>query len=61
MGNEGAGVIEAVGAGVTRLKAGDRAAYCSGPPGSYALARVMPAETVVGLHCDLVRAGRRRC
>ncbi|MEP6740303.1 MAG: alcohol dehydrogenase catalytic domain-containing protein, partial [Caldimonas sp.] len=49
MGNEGAGVIEAVGAGVTHLKAGDRAAYCSGPPGSYSLARVMPAKTVVKL------------
>ena len=49
LGNEGAGVIEAVGAGVTHLKAGDRAAYCSGPPGSYALARVMPAKTVVKL------------
>ena len=45
LGNEGAGVIEAVGAGVTHLKPGDRAAYCSGPPGSYALARVMPAKT----------------
>ena len=49
MGNEGAGVIEAVGAGVTHLKEGDRAAYCSGPPGSYSLARVMPAKTVVKL------------
>src|SRR5450755_4826186 len=49
LGNEGAGVIEAVGAGVAHLKAGDRAAYCSGPPGSYALARVMPAKTIVKL------------
>jgi NADPH:quinone reductase len=49
MGNEGAGIIEAVGAGVTHLKPGDRAAYCSGPPGSYCLARVMPAKTVVKL------------
>jgi NADPH2:quinone reductase len=49
MGNEGAGVIEAVGAGVTHLKEGDRVAYCSGPPGSYSLARVMPAKTVVRL------------
>jgi NADPH2:quinone reductase len=46
-GQRGAGVIEAVGAGVTHLKEGDRAAYCSGPPGSYSLARVMPAKTVV--------------
>jgi NADPH2:quinone reductase len=49
MGNEGAGVIEAVGAGVTHVREGDRAAYCSGPPGSYSLARVMPAKTVVKL------------
>ena len=49
MGNEGAGVIEAVGAGVTHLKAGDRAAYASNPPGAYSLARVMPAKNVVKL------------
>ncbi|MBS0446062.1 MAG: quinone oxidoreductase [Proteobacteria bacterium] len=49
LGMEAAGEIEAVGAGVTHLKAGDRAAYCSGPPGSYALARVMPAKNVVKL------------
>ncbi|MEP7300308.1 MAG: quinone oxidoreductase [Caldimonas sp.] len=49
LGNEGAGVIEAVGAGVTHLEAGDRAVYCGGPPGSYALARVMPARHVVRL------------
>ena len=49
MGNEGAGVVEAVGAGVTHLKAGDRAAYCGAAPGSYSLARVMPAKTVVRL------------
>ena len=33
LGSEGAGVIEAVGAGVTHLKAGDRAAYCRRPAG----------------------------
>ncbi len=49
LGMEAAGVIEAVGEGVTHLKAGDRAAYCSGPPGAYALARVMPARNVVKL------------
>jgi NADPH2:quinone reductase len=49
LGNEAAGVIEAVGAGVAHLKAGDRAAYCGGPPGSYSLARVMPAKNVVRL------------
>lgn len=49
IGMEGAGVVEAVGAGVTHLKAGDRAAYASGPPGSYCEARVMPAKNVVRL------------
>ena len=49
LGMEGAGVVEAVGAGVTHLKVGDRAAYASNPPGSYSEARVMPAKTVVKL------------
>ena len=49
LGMEGAGVVEAVGAGVAHLKAGDRAAYASNPPGSYSLARVMPAKNVVRL------------
>jgi NADPH2:quinone reductase len=49
LGMEGAGVVEAVGAGVTHLKAGDRAAYASNPPGSYSLLRVMPAKNVVKL------------
>ena len=49
LGMEAAGVVEAVGAGVTHLKAGDRAAYASQPPGAYSTARVMPAKTVVRL------------
>ena len=49
LGMEGAGVVEAVGEGVTHLKAGDRAAYAANPPGSYSLARVMPAKNVVKL------------
>lgn len=47
LGQEGAGVIEAVGEGVAHLKAGDRAAYGGGPAGAYAEARVMPAAAVV--------------
>jgi NADPH2:quinone reductase len=38
-----------VGEGVTHLKAGDRAAYASHPPGSYCTLRVMPAKCVVKL------------
>jgi NADPH:quinone reductase len=49
LGMEGAGVVEAVGAGVTHLKVGDRAAYSSNPPGSYSQLRVMPAKTVCKL------------
>ncbi|MEY2893664.1 MAG: hypothetical protein RJA98_3572 [Pseudomonadota bacterium] len=49
LGMEGAGVIEAVGEGVTHLTVGDRAAYASNPPGSYCELRVMPAKCVVQL------------
>jgi NADPH2:quinone reductase len=49
LGMEGAGIVEAVGAGVTHLMAGDRAAYASMPPGSYSEVRVMPAKTVCKL------------
>jgi len=49
LGMEGAGVVEAVGAGVTHLQPGDRAAYASQPPGSYSQVRVMPARNVVRL------------
>jgi NADPH2:quinone reductase len=49
LGMEASGVVEAVGAGVTHLKVGDRAAYASQPPGSYSEVRVMPAKTVCKL------------
>ena len=49
LGMEGSGIVEAVGEGVTHLKAGDRAAYASGPPGSYSEVRVMPAKNVCRL------------
>ena len=49
LGMEGAGVVEAVGEGVTHLKVGDRAAYASMPPGSYCEVRVMPAKCVCKL------------
>jgi len=53
LGMEGAGVIEAVGEGVTHLKVGDRAAYASMPPGSYCERRVMPAAQVCLLPDDI--------
>ncbi|AOY91324.1 quinone oxidoreductase [Cupriavidus sp. USMAA2-4] len=49
LGMEGAGVVEAVGAGVGHLKAGDRVAYAGRPTGAYAQVRVMPADIVVRL------------
>ncbi len=49
VGLEGAGVVEAVGAGVTLVKAGDRVAYSGQPPGSYAEVRVMPVHNLVRL------------
>ncbi|MCW5236930.1 quinone oxidoreductase family protein [Verminephrobacter eiseniae] len=49
IGMEAAGVVEAVGEGVTHLQAGDRAAYASPPPGSYCELRVMSAKCVCKL------------
>ena len=46
-GLEGAGVVEAVGDGVTSVVVGDRVAYAAPPMGSYAEARLMPAAAVV--------------
>jgi NADPH:quinone reductase len=49
LGSEAAGVVEAVGPGVTHLAVGDRVAYAARSPGSYAEARVLPALPVVKL------------
>ncbi|HTQ74510.1 MAG TPA: quinone oxidoreductase [Burkholderiales bacterium] len=49
MGNEGAGIVEAVGAGVTHVKVGDRVAYSGGAPGAYSEVRVMSADRLVQL------------
>ena len=43
-GSEGAGVVEAVGTGVSNLRPGDRVAYAGGPLGAYADVRNMPAD-----------------
>src|ERR1700733_2947593 len=43
IGGEAAGVVEAVGPGITVVRPGDRVAYGGSPPGSYSEARVLPA------------------
>ena len=48
-GGEGAGVVEAVGAGVEHVAAGDRVAYAAPKPGSYSEARVLDATHVCRL------------
>jgi NADPH2:quinone reductase len=49
IGMEGSGVVEAVGPGVTNVKAGDRVAYTGSPLGAYSTGRVMPAAPLVKL------------
>jgi NADPH2:quinone reductase len=48
-GMEGAGVVEAIGPGVTDVRPGQRVAYAGAPIGAYADVRVMPAEKLVPL------------
>ena len=48
-GREAAGIVEAVGAGVTHLKEGDRVAYVSSASGAYCDRRVLDATQVVRL------------
>jgi NADPH2:quinone reductase len=48
-GSEAAGVVEAVGPGVTDVHPGMRVAYGSAPMGSYAEARLVPADRLVPL------------
>ena len=49
LGQEGAGVVEAVGEGVTHVQPGDRVAYAGRPNGAYSALRVMPADILVKL------------
>jgi NADPH2:quinone reductase len=52
LGVEAAGVVEAVGAGVTIVAAGDRVAYM-GSPGTYADARIVPTDRLVRLPASI--------
>jgi NADPH2:quinone reductase len=47
LGLEAAAVVEAVGAGVTWVKSGDRVGYAGGPPGAYSEVRNVPADRLV--------------
>ncbi|MGW0413454.1 quinone oxidoreductase family protein [Streptomyces collinus] len=49
MGVEAAGVVEAVGDGVTGVAAGDRVTYSGSPLGAYSTERIMPASHLIVL------------
>ncbi|WP_313738926.1 NADPH:quinone reductase [Pseudomonas sp.] len=49
LGTEGAGVVDAVGEGVTRFKVGDRVAYATGPLGAYSELHTLPEANLVHL------------
>lgn len=49
IGSDAVGVVEAVGAGVTDIRVGDRVGYLLGPQGAYADVRVMPADVLIPL------------
>lgn len=49
LGMEGAGVVEAVGEGVTEVQVGQRVAYAGRPNGAYAQARNLPAAVLLAL------------
>jgi NADPH:quinone reductase len=59
-GSEGAGVVTALGAGVSGFEVGDRVAYAGGPTGAYAQERLMPADRLVkmpdGIDAELAAA-----
>ena len=49
LGMEGAGIVEAVGEGVTEVQVGDRVAYAGRPIGAYAEVRNMPSAILLKL------------
>ena len=49
LGFEGAGVVKAVGSGVSDIVPGDRVAYALGPIGAYSSGRAYPAERLIRL------------
>lgn len=63
-GIEGAGIVEAVGDGVTEAVPGDRVAWIGHPVGGYAARRLLPAGRLVklpdGIACETAAAGLAR-
>lgn len=53
LGQEAAGVVEAVGEGVAEFVVGDRVAYTGGPLGAYAEVRNIVADQLVALPADI--------
>ncbi len=53
LGVEGAGIVDAVGPGVTHVAVGDRVAYTASRPGSYAESRIVSAIPVVRLPASI--------
>jgi len=49
LGNEGAGVVEAIGEGVDEFREGSRVGYFSGPLGAYSTHRLVDADRLVKL------------
>jgi NADPH2:quinone reductase len=49
LGSDAVGIVEAVGPGVTDIRAGDRVGYLLGPQGAYSEVRVMPADVLIRL------------
>ena len=53
LGNEGAGMVDAIGSDVRNVNVGDRVAYGTGPLGAYSELHVLPAANVVKLPDDI--------
>lgn len=53
LGTEGAGIIDAVGAGVSEFKVGDRVAYAGGPVGAYSQERCLSTNQLLKLPVDI--------
>jgi NADPH2:quinone reductase len=49
LGSEAAGIVDAIGPGVSEIAVGDRVAYAGGAPGAYADARLIAADRLIRL------------